>query len=162
MKKIKILIFPLIFLCLSACGSSSVTPITKGLSFNAHIFYYNKEYTCAVNIDSDGNTQLTVVEPKLLSGAKVVITEKEAYAEFRDIKYPVDMSRADGAPYFLLGCLRSAEGADALLIDQQFTVRGTRLGEDYKIIFAGSGIPLKIEGKNIEIEIYDAKIKTAQ
>lgn len=162
MKKFKILIFPLIFLYLSACTSSNITPITKGLTFNAHVFYYNKEYTFAVDIGKDGNTQLTVVEPQMLSGAKIVLTEQEAYAEFKDIKYPVDISCADGAPYFLLGCLKNAEGATALLQDEQFTVSGTRLGEDYKITFAESGIPLKITGENIEIEIFDAKIKTAQ
>ncbi len=158
MKKIKILIFPLIFLYLCACGSSTVTPVTRGLSFNAHVFYYNKEYTCAVNIDKDGNTELTVVEPKLLAGAKVVIAGKEAYAEFKDIKYPVDMWRAGGAPYFLLGCLRCADGATAVLNDEQFTISGTHLGENYEITLTHYGIPLKITSENIEIEIFDAKV----
>lgn len=162
MKNLKILIFPLFFIYLCACGRSTTTPITRGLSFNAHIFYYNKEYMCAVDIEKGGNTELTILEPQLLSGAKVVVTENDAYAEFKDIKYPVDMSRADGAPYFLLGCLKSVDGATAVLNDGLFTVSGTRLDVKYQIIFAESGIPLKITGENIEIEIVDAKIKTAQ
>lgn len=158
MKKIKILIFSLIFLYLCACSGSTVTPVTRGLSFNAHVFYYNKEYTFAVNIGKDGNTELSVVEPQLLSGAKIVVARDCAYAEFRDIKYPVDLSRAGGAPYFLLECLKNADGTAAELHNEQFIISGTRLGEDYKIIFAESGIPLKIAGENIEIEICDAKI----
>lgn len=158
MKKLKILIFPLIFLCLCACGTKSITPVTKGVSFNAHILYYNKEYACAVNIDKDGNAELTITEPQLLSGAKIVVAPDGAYAEFKDIKYPVDMSRADGAPYFLLGCLENTDGNAALLENEQFVISGTRLDENYEIIFAESGIPLKIMGENIEIEICDAKI----
>ena len=99
-----------------------------------------------------------MIEPELLSGAKIEINEKESYAKFKDIKYPVDLSRADGAPYFLLDCLKQADGDTATFQDEQFVISGTRLGESYKITFAESGIPLKITSENIEIEITDSKI----
>ncbi len=161
MRKFKILIFPLCLVFLCACSKPKVTPVTDGISFAAHIFYYNKEYSCVVVAEKGGDTVLTVTEPELLSGAKVVISEKDAYAEFKDIKYPVDLSRAAGAPYFLLGCLKEAKNKEAEKGSEQYVIKGTHADIEYEMVFAESGIPLKITGENIEIEIFDAKIKTA-
>ena len=158
MRKFKIFILPFVLVFLCACSASSVTPVTEGISFNAHIFYYNKEYTCAVIIQNNGDTVLTLTEPQLISGAKVVVTKDGAYAEYQDIKYPVNISRAEGAPYFLLGVLDDIKTKSAKKTDSGYAIEGNWAEQKYKITLAESGIPLTLTGENIEIEFLDAKI----
>lgn len=145
-----------VFLC--ACKSASVTPVIEGITFNAHVFYFNKEYTCSVDVAKGGDMVLTITEPELLSGAKVVLAGKEAYAEFRDIKYPVDPNRAEGVPYFLLGVLRDAKTKKGEQKGDAYILSGQWQDTQYQMFLAGSGLPLKLTAENIEIEIYDAKI----
>ncbi len=109
-------------------------------------------------IGANGDTVLTVTEPQLISGAKVVITKDEAYAEYKDIKYPVDLTRAEGAPYFLLRVLGDIKNKTASKSDSGYIIEGAVSDEKYKITLAGSGLPLTLKGENIEIEFLDVKI----
>ncbi len=135
-----------------------MNPITESVTFNAHICYYNKEYTCAVEIEENGDMCLSLTEPQLMSGAKIIIKENEAYAEFEEIKYPVDIERAGGAPYFLLGVLRDIKGQTAPFKSDEYVIIGKYAGEDYKITFGETGIPINLTGDNITVEFLDVNI----
>lgn len=162
MQKVKITAFLLAVLFLCACSKTAVTPVVRGVTFNAHIIYFNKEYLVLTDIDKNGNTVISVVEPQVISGAKFVVTGEGAYTEYKDIKYPVNIENAEGAPYFLFGCLTDAMDKKGQQVGENFIISGKWQDREYEMYLSGSGIPLKITAKDIEIEILDAKIKTEQ
>lgn len=162
MKKLKILLLPLVLIITCACKSGNVTPITEGLAFNAHVLYFDKEYVFSCELENGGKAMVTLIEPELISGAKIIVENGTAHAEYKDIKYPVDLNRAEGAPYFLLKSLIDAKDKKPTAEGDAYILYGENQGQEYKITFSGSGIPLKITADNIEIEIMDAKIKTTQ
>lgn len=158
MSRLKIFLIALLLITMCACKKAAVKPVTESVTFNAHICYFNKEYTCAAEIEKNGDMCLNITEPKMLSGAKIIIKENEAYAEFEEIKYPVDVERAGGAPYFLLGVLREIRGKTAQSVNDEYVITGELAGEDYKITFGETGIPISLTGKNIEIEFIDVRL----
>lgn len=160
MQKIKITAFLLAVLFLCACSKTAVTPVVQGVTFNAHIIYFNKEYSVLADIEKNGDAVICVVEPQVISGAKFVITGDNAYAEYKDIKYPVNIDNAEGAPYFLFGCLTDAKDKKGQQSGEDIIISGKWQDREYEMYLSGSGIPLKISAKDIEIEILDAKIKT--
>ncbi len=158
MSKIKILPIILVLTFLCACNSAKVKPVSDALKFTAHISYFNKEYTCETEIQKNGDMTLIITEPEIMSGAKIVVTENEAYAEFAEIKYPIDINRAGGAPYFVLGALRDAKEKTAVKRDSEYAITGEVAGEKYEIIYAVTGIPIKLTADNITVEFLNAEI----
>lgn len=158
MNKIKISIILLLALFTCACKGGTVSPRLESVTFNAHVFYFDKEYAFSCDIQSKNNATITLISPELISGAKVVVTEQGAYMEYKDIKYSVDLARAKGAPYFLLSVINDAKTKKGVKKGDKIYVDGVWQEKDYQMLLSGSGIPLKITSDNIEIEIMDAKI----
>ncbi len=158
MSKLKVFLIFLLLITMCACKKGAVKPVAESFCFNAHISYFNKEYVCAVTVEQNGDMCLSVTEPQILAGAKIVLKENEAYAEFEEIKYPVDIERAGGAPYFLLGVLNEIRGKTAQSANDEYVITGEVAGEDYKITFGETGIPIALTGKNTQIEFMDVNI----
>ncbi len=158
MSKIKILPIILVLIVLCACNSAKVKPVSDALKLTAHISYFNKEYTCETEIQKNGDMTLVLTQPQIMSGAKIVLTENEAYAEFQDIKYPIDINRAGGAPYFVLGALRDTKGKWAEKTDKEYVLTGEFAGEKYEITYAATGIPIKLTADNIMVEFMNVEI----
>lgn len=158
MSKLKIIPIFFLIIILCACNKATVKPISRSLTFTAHVFYFNKEYMFDVNIDNDGNMLLTVKEPEMLSGAKVVLAGEESYTEFKDIKYPVDITRAGGAPYFLLGVMKDIKDEKAEKKGDEYIITGGFADENYEISYAATGIPIKLIAKNLTVEFMNAQI----
>lgn len=158
MNKIKISIILLLALFTCACKGGTVSPQLEGVTFNAHVFYFDKEYVFNCDIQSEENATITLISPELISGAKVVVDEKNVYMEYKDIKHPVDLTRAKGAPYFLLSVINDAKAKKGTKKGNKIYIDGIWQEKSYQMLLSGSGIPLKITSDNIEIEIMDAKI----
>ncbi len=160
MKKFLCLIIPIFLLCGCASKIKGITPITKGITFNAQIMYYNEAYECNVNISKNGNTEVSFIAPENLSGLKVFYSGDTVTAEFKGIKYT---ALAESLPQYsvsdTINNVFSNNYDEVLNKDDSYFVTFNDTDTEYKMYIGATGLPIKIESPYFEAKIKNATIK---
>lgn len=160
MKKFLCLIIPIIFLCGCTSKAKDITPITKGLTFNAKIMYYNEAYECDVEISKNGNTKVSFLFPENLLGLKVFYSGNNVTAEFKGIKYT---ALAKSLPQYSVSDtiynVFSNNYDEVYNKDDSYFVTKKDNDTEYKMYLGATGLPIKIESPYFKATIKNATIK---
>lgn len=143
MKKILCLIFPFLLFCGCADQSRNIKPVTKGLSFNAEINYYNECYECDVNIAKNGDTEISFTCPKELNGLKIVYSANNTTVDYNGLKYELDSSLPQYSVTDIIKKVFSSEYDTVYTKDDCYYVENKEL--DCKMYIGSTGLPIKIE-----------------
>lgn len=160
MKKILCLIVPIFLLCGCASKTQKITPVTKGLSFNAQIMHYNEAYECNVNIAKNGDTEVAFSLPENLSGLKVFYSGDSVTAEFKGIKYT---ALAQSLPQYSVSDtiynIFSTNYTEVFEKNDSYFVNYSGNDGEYKMFIGATGLPIKITSPFFEAKIKNATIK---
>lgn len=138
-----------VLLCgLSACKKpeTSLTPVTKGISFSCSLTYYNECYEGNAQIDDDGVMALTLTAPASLDGLAFVFDGDNATATYKGLSYGYRLSSVpEGmAVSTLYQILRDTFDPEAQVIlqDDLYCMTGKTASADYRIVFGQTGLPI--------------------
>lgn len=161
MKKILCLLISVFFLCSCGAKSNNITPVTKGISFNADISYYNETYTVSVNIADNGDTEISYNSPKELSGLKIIYSGDQITADYNGIKY--NTLQESLPQYSASDIIYKAFSHDYDTVyskDDSYYVEYDCDGLNFKMYLGATGLPIKIESPYLSAEIKNATIIT--
>ena len=145
-------------LILTGCArASSITPITRNLSFTAEVTYYNEFYEISGEINHNGQMTLNFLEPEALKDIVFTITDNNIKAYFKGISYDYNSPQQSD----VISCILSQLFCIMMLIsfiynafkeeaptvyenDNDFFTKGKFDDFEYKLFIGQSGLPLKI------------------
>lgn len=151
MKKIiSVSFFILLALALCGCSSSKtyISPVTRGISFNARLTYYNECYEAEVKIAESGAANFQITSPDTIKGLTFRFEGDSVTAEYLGLEYKTDLhSLPEGN-----ACIRLYEIlTDASSEEISVTADGdnyyiSRDGENrYRLYVGATGLPIKAE-----------------
>ncbi len=158
MKKILCLILFILLLCGCSAKSKNIEPITRGLSFECEINYYNEIYECNVAISEKGETKIDFSSPKEISGLKLLYLTDKVTADYYGLQYDIKTK----LPQFSMGDIVYkvfSQNYDTVFDDDgEYYVENKNL--NCKIYLGATGLPIKIEenSKKFHIIIKNATI----
>lgn len=163
-KKLICIVFAVLSLCGCAEKRSSVTPVLKGISFNAEITCYNECYNAFCSVSEDGVISAEVTSPDELKGLKFTVSGGEIKTEFDGISETDKLKELPvcGAYTAMLGALCDAMNGDYPVINdgnELFVNADTENGK-YRLNIAPTGLPLLLEmpDEDFKTEFFDAKL----
>lgn len=159
LRKLHILILAVIVsVAFCACGGG-VDPITKNISFKAHISYYDKTYICPTVITGDGSVLSEIESPEVLSGMRFIYSDGKSAVEYKGMRY--DFSGNDEFYTItdkICRVLRDSSECKIPKSRDNFTLNGETGGEKYSIVFSPSGLPLSMQIGTAKVEFQDITI----
>lgn len=160
MKKILCLLVSILFLCSCSKAKTNITPLTKGISFDATLSYYNENYEVSVIVAKNGNTEVLFNSPKELKGLKVKYAGDQICAEYSGIKYT---TLQEGLPQYSVSDIIyktfSEEYSTVYSNDDKYYVEYENDSLDLKMYLGATGLPIKIESPYFLAEIKNATIQ---
>ena len=147
--KFKFLALAVAFIMLCGCSTKQkVSPMLRGISFEADISYYNEKYVCDAVVDSDGKLTMEFKYPEDISGLKIFFEYGKANVEYMGLTYtPKDKGMPTGSvAQALHNVLSSVEDEDSFAVkDGENCIIEGRYNETYfKLYLSPSGLPLSI------------------
>ena len=157
MKKILCLLILVLFLCSCNVKSSNITPVTKGICFDADLSYYNETYQIKALIKENGDTEITFTSPKELSGLKISYIGDQITSDYNGIKYTSPLKES---PQYsvsdIIYKIFSTVYDNVITKDDSYYVESELDSLKYKLYIGATGLPIKIESP-----YFNAKIKNA-
>lgn len=149
------------------CGCSErgkVTPILKGISFNAEISLADAELSCTAEISADGSVTACLTDPAELSGMTLLLNGTGVTAEYMGITYSVPQGEFPQGNAIRLMCDALADAADRSAVVQKgenCILNGTFKGREYTLYCAPCGLPLSLEmpAEGFKVIFGNVKIK---
>ena len=131
-------------LILTGCArASSITPITRNLSFTAEVTYYNEFYEISGEINHNGQMTLNFLEPEALKDIVFTITDNNIKAYFKGISYDYNSPQQSDVISFIYNAFKE-EAPTVYENDNDFFTKGKFDDFEYKLFIGQSGLPLKI------------------
>ena len=156
MKKI-FCVFFIFLLTLVGCKSKTknISPVTKNISFNCDITFYNETYECKVVNTKNNNFNLIFTYPESINGLEYIITDKETTCVYKGIKYnPTSKNFPHQNIVSFIYSALSSNNDKVFENDNNFYIKG----DNFSMYLGQTGLPLKIVDKN---NIYTVIIKNA-
>lgn len=147
--KFKLLVLVVTFIMLCGCSTKQkVSPILRGISFEADISYYNEKYVCDSVVDSDGKLTMKFKYPEEISGLKIFFEYGKINIEYMGLTYtPKDNAIPTGsvaqALYNVISTVE-CENSTAVKDGQNCMIEGRYNEKYFKLYLAPSGLPLSI------------------
>ncbi len=133
-----------LLLILTGCArASSITPITRNLSFTAEVTYYNEFYEISGEINQNGKMTLNFLEPEALKDIVFTITDNNIKAHFKGISYNYNSPQQSDVISFIYNAFKE-EAPTVYENDNDFFTKGKFDDFEYKLFIGQSGLPLKI------------------
>ena len=146
--KVKLFVLCVSFVILCGCsGKGELSPILRGISFEADISYYNEKYVCDTIIDKDGNLTMNFKYPQDISDLKIFFNDGKAKIEYMGLTYtPDDRMPAGSVAQTLYDIISDVEKTDSTPIkDSENCMLDGRYNNTYfKFYFSPSGLPLSV------------------
>ena len=147
--RFKLLVLVVTFVILCGCSTKQkVSPILRGISFEADISYYNEKYVCDAVIDSDGKLIMEFRYPEELSGLKIFFEYDKANVEYMGLTYtPKDQGMPTGSvAQALYNVISTVESEDSVAVSdgENCIIEGRYNDTYFKLYLAPSGLPLSI------------------
>ncbi len=138
-------------LLLCSCGKSAsqVSVVTRGISYTAHIFYYDKEYECNAVIDTSGKAEFLVTKPENLKDFTIVFENGKITAKYKNLEFTPELSAMPQGSF-----LKELYGINVFFENNSYTVykqgetfyaKGTADTLDFKLTLSEAGLPLEAE-----------------
>lgn len=157
MKKVLCLVTLLLFLCSCSTKTKNITPITKGISFESEISFYNETYLCNVNIQKNGDTEILFSSPQELTGLKINYIGNNVTVNYDGIEYT---SVIDDLPQYstsnIIYKIFSNNYNEVLFEEDNYFVKCKQGDTEYKMYIGATGLPIEIKSP-----FFNAKIKNA-
>ena len=158
----KLLLVLVSFLLLVGCQSvATVKPQTKNLEFTVTTTYKNTEYILYASTDEEANLNLKVKTPESLENLKLVFHEDSTYLEFLDLIKELPLNSIEEESVFRIICegFKVAQNTTKIYTsDDKYFIIFRFDNKNYYLYFGQTGLPLKIEGNNVEIIFKGVKI----
>ena len=138
-------------LLLCSCGKNTarVTVVTRGISYTAHIFYYDKEYECDVKVDSGGKAEFLVTKPKNLKDFTLVFENGKITAKYKNLEFTPELSAMPQGSFLkeLYAVISFFENNSYTVYkhNETFYVKGKADTLDFKLKLSEAGLPLEVE-----------------
>ncbi len=150
MKKILCLLF--VFVLVGCSKTATVSPVTRNLSFEAEIKYYNESYEISANIDKNGKISIVFIHPDELKSTEFTITDGVTTAEIGGLSYDYSDSKNANIFNFIYEIFKD-ENPRVYKADNIFFIKGQFDGFEYKLFVGASGLPLSIADQSGRFEI---------
>lgn len=149
------------------CGCSergSVTPILKGISFNAEISLAEAELSCTAEIFADGGMTVCLTDPAELSGMTLLLDGTGVTAEYMGITYSAPQGEFSQGNAIRLMWDALADAADRSAVAHQgenCSLNGAFKDREYTLYCAPCGLPLSLEmpAEGFKVIFGNVKIK---
>lgn len=160
MRKILFCFLGCLIIFLSGCSKTQIAPVSKGISFNAFITYYNEQYICPTEIQADGTITVSVKEPEILKELKIIYKDGGVAAEFGSLQYIPSAQNTyfTGVADYMAGVFMDISDKKIGKSKDKYLISGEINGNNYRIYFSPGGLPLNMEINNTNIEFRDIKI----
>ncbi len=158
MRKILCLFLPFLLLCGCAVKSQAVKPVTKALSFDAQITYYNETYECNVKIFKNGDSEITFSSPKEIKGLKISYSANTVTADYNGLKYEINGTLPQFSASDILHKAFNYNYDTVYTNDNEYYVENKNL--NCKMYLGATGLPIKIieNSEKFSITIKNATI----
>ncbi len=147
MKVLSFLTAVVLIFSFSGCssGSSNITPITKGIYFNAELEYYNEYFKAEVLVEQNGDMKMLFSSPNEINGLSYTFNGDEVTAEYLGLSYKTDISEtSNGAVALkLYNALRDTQKEKNAVTaeNDNFYIKG----KDYKLYLGATGLPISLK-----------------
>ncbi len=151
-----LLSFILIFSLCACSPASTVKPETKNLTFTAVGVFDETEYILSAGTDENSNLSISVQNPENLANLKLSFTPNNVMLNYLNLEKTLSLDSLSEFSFFRIlyeGILNASETQCLELKDDEYFFTYLVSDEKFTFYFGQSGLPLKIEGKNIEIII---------
>lgn len=164
MKRFICLVLPLffIFLFCSCNKSSDVAAVTTGLSFTAKLSHQDKIYEYSYAFYKDGTAKADLISDKLTTS--LFFSDDTVKYSYMDLEHTQNLKLINENLIidFIYKVLKDADGKKLDLNNNCYSLTGKTDKYTYTIYFGETGLPIKIEEpqKNIEVLIKNPSIIT--
>ena len=145
MKKIICALLSLVLLC-SCSSHKNVRVVNRGLSYKAHIFYYDKEYELLCDVYEDGAKYLCTSGK--IEGFGAEVTKNGMTVYYSDMKKEI---KTDGSVFSVLYMLTKFFDGDAYSSQEDggnYYVDGQTTYGKFRYYFTPAGLPLSVTFEN--------------
>ena len=150
MKKL-LCIFSLLLL-VGCTKSAEIKPITRNISFTGEMTYYNEYYELSCEIDQSGNMEIGFTQPEELNALNFKIENGEIKSEFKGISYDFSDPHKTAFIDFIYTVFK-ADSPTVYEKDDEFFIKGSYDGGEYKMFLGASGLPIKITDSSGRFQI---------
>lgn len=155
MKRFICLVLPLffIFLFCSCNKSSDVAAVTTGLSFTAKLSYQDKIYEYSYAFYKDGTAKADLISDKITTN--LFFSGDTVKYSFMDLEHTQNLKLLNENLIidFIYKVLKDANGKKLYLNNDNYSLKGKTDKYNYTVYFGESGLPLKIEDTQKQIEV---------
>ena len=140
------------------CGCSKMekaTPIVENITCVAEIEYNHSKYVCNLESFNKG-LNLSVVEPKEISGIKFIINNNKITTEYKGIS---DAPELNELPQHLIAriifdVINEVKDNEIEFDEFNGVINEEVEGYKYGFVFSPSGLPISLSVEDIDLEIY--------
>lgn len=149
----------LCILFLSGCYGKSVTPVNKNLTYRAHIFYYDEEYECFVNVGEDGKMTFCI-DGGTLDGFTTVFDKDKITCSYLGKETTLSKNSYKGALTSIFEMNESLTDKKAINKSGKCIIEGRTNSGEYTLFLSGTGLPLcaELDGRDFYVDFYDVSI----
>ncbi|MBQ0083915.1 MAG: hypothetical protein KBS52_04040 [Clostridiales bacterium] len=153
MKKILSCVF--VFLLLCGCKAEKVEPVVGNIEFSAKFECDEQEFVCSCKSGEKGNFTAKFLEPQTVKGLEYVYTADDFSVKFEGLTYKPESKKSafSGILNEMYAAFCDAAGKQADTEEKEFLLKGN----NYKIFFSETGLPIKALIGKTEIIIFDVK-----
>lgn len=128
---------------------SNVVPITKGITFNGEVTYYNECFECFVKIEQNGDMVIEMNSPDSIKGMAFEFIGNKASVKYEGLEYNYDISSmpAGIVGNYIYGIFNDTHKEDtAVIFDKDnYYITGDTGKYHYKMYVGQTGLPILVE-----------------
>ncbi len=151
----------LVLLIITGCDAprQDITPVTRGISFSCEAIYYNENYECKGDIQSNGNTEITFTSPAEVEGLKFKFSKNGVSVNFKEIEYISQKIVFENSVASFINEVLSAESSQVLSENDVFYTKGITDDFEYRLELGATGLPIKITTNSQAVEVVFKNVK---
>lgn len=164
MKKIICVFFTLVCLCSCKGEASQIKVVTQNISYEAHIFYNDKEYTLNVNCDESSGCSYLVTKPENLKDFTIVFSDSGVISKYKGLTYEPNL---EALPYggvmralYEINTFLQTNDHTVIKENESYYIKGQISSGEFTLYVTAMGLPqsAQISDKNFRVEFYNVKL----
>ena len=153
----------LVVIMLSGCSSKAtkIETVTKGISFECEITYYNETYECDCVVQKNGEATFKFKYPTEIEGLEFLFSKNGVSAKYNEIEHINENETFRNTAAYLIWDVLSNASGEVKSENDVFFIEGESKEYDYRLELGATGLPIKLKTNPdiIDVTFKDVKIK---